>query len=364
MADKEIVLQKICNVVAIQENREKYAKYFDAVKNLILDKLCENPLFKHLYCGTELFENPHNAKFERPNEYNCHVLLNFAGFGPLKVSKSNISSAARVNVGDWLNQSQPNGFYKDLKNLTDPDGFINPQKIKSWFQGLIVGKGLPNLKSSNIEGESFRLSYSTTRFAQTFEITVVTLKKTISIELIPTIKLLCSEVWISHRKPVTFGGSNSYWNVVPQPFLSDIKAFKTSYTEMEASIINDKKRMKNVIKLVGRINEKQKLYMKNYHITTICMWMDEENGSAANDFWSKPICEVLVAVLERVIKVYEQDHLQCFWDRSENMIGNLKLTPQMRKRVIKILEPVNTLLKLRDNVAPIFFQEKTLQKYF
>lgn len=359
MADKEAQLQKISTFISIDEDREEYAKYYDAARKLILDKLCEDSFFQSLYSGTDLFGSyADNVKIKKPDEYDCYVLFNFSKFGPLDVTKSNIPSAARVNLGVWKrhNQWTRHQYYQNISNLTDGQGYLVPQKINSWFQGVIYKQGLSYRRTFQVGGCSFDLSYSSCGFAQTFEVVVD--RKKFSIDLVPSIKFLCSEAWISDRKFVNFDGQNSYWNVTPKPERNDERAFKTSFTKMETFMINNKQQMKNVFRLIKQINSKNQMHLKSYHIKTILMWMDEQKGS---DFWSQPIYDVLIAVLETMINVFKKENLPCFWDRSENMIQDMDY--MKKQRTIKDLEDAMRELKFGTSLAPIFFDREELRKY-
>lgn len=336
--DKDHQLLTICHSISIDRDLEEYGDYYQAAMDIILERLCRDNFFKSLYSGIDLFGSiADNIKIGKPDEYDCYVFLNF---GPLRVSKSNIPSAAHISI---VNQSE------HFKNLTDPDGYLIPRKVNSWFRDVIVRQGLSDRSTHHIASKSFELCYSVSGLAQTFEVTV-DYGPRLSIDLVPSIKFSSSEAWILDRKPL----EDSYWNVVPKS-LSEERSFKACFTNTETYMINDNEQMRNVIKLVKKINEISQLNLKSYLIKAIFMYIDEENGP---DFWLQSIYFVLIAALERMIMCFREKNLPYFWDRSDNMIRNME--PKKRKHIVTSLEDVMRKIMLGNMVDAFLISSSSL----
>lgn len=350
--DKELQLQRISKLISIDDNREVYTRYYDLARKFIMDKLCEDPFFNFLYCGTELMGSyADDVKINDPDEFDLNVSFNLAKFGPFKITKSNLPSAARVCVADWLSRNRYQTFYQNLKNLTDDYGYIIPTKMNKWFQGVISRQGLNIPRSYWIAGENFNLSFSTFGFAQTFKVTVGS--RSFAIDLAPSFNVLCNQAWISDRKPVNFGEKEIYWNVAPKPFREDERAFKTSFTKMETFIMEDKQQLKNVFRLVKKLVTKNQLEFKSYYIKTVFLWLNEEKNKS---FWERSIHAILTDVLDELINVFAAGRLLCYWDKSENFIG--KMEQAKRQNYMTVLRTERTKLMSGVNIPSIFLNKQ------
>lgn len=354
--DLEKQLQCVSKLISIDEDREVYTQYYDIVRKFIMDKLCEDPFFQALYRGTELFGSyADSVKIEKPDEFDVYVLFDFHQFGA-KVSKSALPSAARVSLIDWIHTSKSHQFYSNILSLVDEkSGYLIPSKINSWFQGVIARQNLSSPMSLKIGKDYFRMSYSTSGFAQTLKVNVGNIY--FAIDLVPSIELLCNKVWISDRKYVKFQGDQSYWNIAPKPHKKDKFAFKTSFTKMETFMMNDKNQMKNVLRLIKKFQTRNQMNLKSYFIKTIFLWIDEERGS---DFWKQSNLLILTEILKRMLSIFKSGSLLCFWDKSENMISGMK--ERRRYNIIITLTRCIQSLENCDNIYQMFFNKRQMRK--
>lgn len=296
---KEEVLQKINKVISIREERENYTKYFDTVRDRILNRLQEdNPAFKSLYNGNDLAGSyADNLKVLHADEFDLQVYLRLKEFKSLKVNATkNFPGFVEINVKTMMDEIQRMQQYKalceQLRTLIDDDGFLIPFKIQSWFQRMFT-KVLEKIgRSFTDNGLLYELGHSQSGPAHTLAVTVEK-KYNFSIDFVPVLKLMADEAWRADRSAVKTLEQSNMWVAVPKPHKTATRSFQTSYDKMERSIIKFKKNFKNVDRLLKKIRDRYDINnFKSYFIKTVCLWVDDEE-KPSDVFWKKPTLEVL-----------------------------------------------------------------------
>lgn len=354
--NREQQLQKVSKLISIDDEREQYAEYYDAVRDYVLAKMCLDPIFKSLFNGTELSGScADKVKITKPDEYDCYVYLKLEELKGITVLKGSQSSTAHVRMN---RMSANNGAFEKLKTFTNSNGDIIPQKLNSWIQGLIAREIPSSPSTMKFNNGEFEMWFSQNGPAQTVQVKLQ--NKRFAIDFVPSIKLYSKSCWISDRSPVNFDGQQTYWNLVLKPNQNDVAAFKTSFTKMESALIKDKNQLKNVLRLLKKLRDKNQLtLLKSYFIKTVCLWVDSEERSS---FWEQPTYDVLLVVLKKLIWFCDRRNLACFWDKHENMLS--KIGESQMIHIVSVLSgELRRLVKGIESIPKVFFNEKEMNLY-
>ncbi|KAL5276120.1 hypothetical protein ACFFRR_001751 [Megaselia abdita] len=324
---KEAVLQKINKVISFEEERQNYTKYFDTVRDRILNQLQEDePAFKSLYGGNDLAGSyADNLKVAHADEFDLQVYLRLREFRSMKVVATKgfpglVDINMKTMLDDIQKMQQYKAVYDQLKALVDEEGYLIPIKLQSWFQRMFQKVLDKTGKTFDKNGDSYELAHSQSGPAHTLTVTVNKIYK-FSIDFVPVIKLLADEAWKADRAAVKTLEQSNMWVAVPKPQKTAHRSFQTSYDKMERSIIKFKKNFKNVDRLLKKIRDRYDINnFKSYYIKTVCLWVNDEVKNP-DEFWKKPSYEVLLQVFERIVAQCEKKKMPFFWNRNQNMFS-------------------------------------------
>lgn len=243
-------------------------------------------------------------KVQHADEFDLQVYLRLKEFKSLKVVATKtfpglVDINMKVMLADIQKMQQYKTVYDQLKALVDDEGFLIPSKLQSWFQRMFT-KVLDKYGKTFVHnGVRYELAHSQSGPAHTLSVTVEKVYK-FSIDFVPVLKLLASEVWRADRNFVKTLEQSDMWVAVPKPQKTAIRSFQTSYDKMERSIIKFKKNFKNVDRLLKKIRDRYELTnFKSYYIKTVCLWVNDE-AKNPDEFWRKPSWEVLLLVSENL----------------------------------------------------------------
>jgi len=151
--------------------------------------------------------------------------------------------------------------------------------------------------------------------------------KEISIDYVPGF-FFDNSKWVASRHWEYDGYHRTSWLAIPKP-KKDARtdknpniSFIASYCDTERDIIKGKHQLKNAIRLIKKLRDKQGIErLKSYHIKTVFLWKDEREDIS---FWNKSASYVFVTMLKELIECVKEEKLPFFWHPNQNMFVDLK----------------------------------------
>ncbi|XP_055374271.1 cyclic GMP-AMP synthase-like receptor isoform X5 [Condylostylus longicornis] len=340
-------------------DRGPYAKHYDFVRDTIILKLKEiDKIFDKLYRGHCLGGSyADNIKISKPDEYDLVLRLKLRECNLIKVTKDpKLPGYCNINIKEAMEkiktEKQNEDIYKHFEKLIDKDGFIIQEKIQRWIESSMT-KALNELNNGKWiirNGENlYEIKYTKSGPAHTINVTID--KKFFSVDLVPAF-VFDKTKWIAKRPlPSNTPLKCQDWIAVPKPVKSSVSpniSFITSYVDTERHLIKDRCALKSTLKMIKKLRDTRNLHnLKSYFIKTIYLWETERQPE---NFWDKSIRIVLLHMMDRLIEYLEKGNIPFFWDRSQNMLGNLD-----KNQIKSILNEITSARKIMEtNISKVY----------
>ncbi|XP_067628995.1 cyclic GMP-AMP synthase-like receptor isoform X2 [Eurosta solidaginis] len=308
------IFAKINKDINIKPFRRQYMNNLECLRNSILSKLKNDEVFSKFYNGVYLKGSyGDNLKVKYPDEYDLVIRLKLPEIHRIIVVKDHkVPGNVILDLTEVLqtisNQTQHVKTHKVLKKCVNEHNLLSIRLLQSWLEGRFT-KALQDLHSQIVfEGTVSAITYRKQGPAHT--IFIKTPYK-YSVDFVPAI-VLCPSQAITY---VT--GS---WDAIPKPIkdVPNVISFRASYDCLENELINDKKTLKNALRIMKKFRDRHQNMsnLKSYYIKTLFLWRAAKESTF---FWSQPISCVVIALFQDLRTSLKERNLPFFWDKELNL---------------------------------------------
>ncbi|XP_055838679.1 cyclic GMP-AMP synthase-like protein isoform X2 [Episyrphus balteatus] len=338
MPSYEECIAKIANEVSVQkEDRQKYTKDYEVIINNIMELMQKtDPVFKKIYRGPSLFGSYlDNIKLVAPDEFDVHFLLQFPFHESIKVERDfqrpgNVK--LQLPLTSYVYGTNSELVWQHFKNLADSSRYFMIDKLKDWVKEILEKAQIDKYYVNTPGGGKYQLKYITKGVAHTVICKNVNDGREISLDLVPAFKIdlshWCNNNWFAEREfPSIVGQNQRFYFAVPKPCGRDRDAnisFSMCMPHLEKDLINGKQNLKPTLRLLKSIRDKIDggYLMKSYFIKVVCMNANE--GYVRHyAFWNKPLGELLLLMLDKIINCLNTECIRDYWNSSKNLLEGL-----------------------------------------
>ncbi|CAL7936082.1 unnamed protein product [Xylocopa violacea] len=344
--------------ISLQDAETKEAiQYLLAIVEELLQRMkSKDTLFaktyKHItYCGSFY----KGTKVGKPNEFDLNIVFNL----PINYSSIDFSSTRPAFVKLNVNNSQIDNCLTDaekrLFNNLILNGFLDPNKFRSWIEGIIyrVVNELPmsgnkhKLFVSN--GElSFYATLKIKKSGPAFTLMLNILNRNIDVDLVPTLKFNITAIrkFISNFNELQ-NCQNSICFAIPVPVrggnanLVTDQHWRLSFCLQENEILRRYGRVKPIIRQMKKLRDTQNWKsIASYYIETLFYNKLTELKPNLN---SIPSTYFFFIMLKALCEACVQHQIHYFWNRDYNLLEKIGIVEMQNiayrlKFIIKIIE--------------------------
>lgn len=231
--------------------------------------------------------------------------------------------------GKELNESK-SYLLKFFEKISE-DGYINPVKVKSWFQSLVDSFILSKPTINGIK----QIKSSQSGPARTVEL-VTTDGYVLNIDLMPVFIFTYDVVTETPMKEILekypVEKSKAFWHLVPklcqgeeQLLANECKlTWRIDFPEVEKKVLYNKQCAKNVIKILKLLRDKENWKsIASYHLKTLILLEVDENPDVG--YWSgKVLFDRFLEAMKHLRGCLQNNHLPYFLCAKYNLFHLLK----------------------------------------
>lgn len=311
---KRCRLNEVMKIIEVnQRNRKEDLKHFETVWKQLCSELEKDAVFKELHQGGEFIGNHgDNIKINQSDEYDFQFY--FCLPDPEKLNLISSGGTVLINIENiLLGKHSSSLVHKKLQELADKDLFLIPGKINAWLRKLVTTY-IKSSYSFQHGGHSYKMSHSKHGCAELLHINIDG-NVYFEVNIYPCIKLQSNQHWVTERKMVDV---TSFWTAVTKKQKGDPRAFQCSYEHIEKSMLGSLNQLKNALKLLMKIRDKDMLrLLKTHYLKNVCLWFVEEtNADSLNNLDTKA---VLITVFSRLLRFLKEGKIPSFWHTNDSL---------------------------------------------
>lgn len=365
-------LQKINKYITLpKSDRCQFSKYFERIRYKIISTMkSKSEVFNQIANGSILAgSTADNLKIGKPNEFDLILQMKLPHKDLISVKcDPKIPGNVTINLSDMLKkletEKQNRLLYLQLKKLCTEDNYLLQDKWHSWMESIMVQTIGELGLTFTIDNYTFVTKFKKCGPALTFAVNVN--DNFFSIDFVPSL-VFDKTKWIAKRPYPNNSYSVTNWLAVPKPIKngkgSNI-SWQGSYTATEDNFINNKYNLKNTLRMIKKIRDKNNIEnLKSYFIKTVYLW---ETTKTSENFWNQSVETVLMHMLERVVECLQKGEIKFFWHDNFNMLSKFS-NQQIYTMYGQLKKPYEELKKNRQNplkIAQIFLTPEELVDYY
>lgn len=307
-------LNEVIQIIELNQREKKEdIKHFDVVWKQLCSELSKDAVFKELQQGGEFIGNKGDGtKINQSDQYDFQVY--FCLPDPEKLYLTSSGGAVEINIKNLLlGQLSSSLVRKKLQELADGDFFLLPGKINAWFRKLMTTYIKSSYSFKNA-GHFYKLSHSKHGCAQLLHINVDG-NVYFEVNIYPCFKLQSNQHWVSERK---LQDATSFWTAVTKKQKGAPRSFQCSYEHIEKGMLESLNQLKNALKLLMKIRDKDMLGpLKTHYLKNVCLWIVEETNVHS---WNKIDTKTaLLTVYAKLLRFLKEGKVPCFWLTNDSL---------------------------------------------
>lgn len=311
-------------------------KILSEVLDPLIDKMCEDTLFRQLYnknfYGGSYYDG---LKVGRPNEYDIDLLLKFPSKQGIEIREGEVPGFVNMYMHNKT------GFEIFCSTDEEWESFLDTNKVLQWMEG-VVQRGLNNFRSDNISWYTFGTEQSLHVLNFDKGGPAFTLKirgkldceeVEMDVDLVPCF-LFSEEKWPQGFKMCNIydesdenGNKPNDFFVVPKKPKGvpkdESKYWRLSFQIQERYLIHDKNRLKPALRLLKKMRDRMEhKQISSYYLKTVVLWQALEYDS---HFWStNSLSYIFMHILTKYQECLNKKEILYFWNDHYNFIDTVR----------------------------------------
>ncbi|KAH8416013.1 hypothetical protein KR222_006397, partial [Zaprionus bogoriensis] len=332
MVNLEQQLQLVnSQLIRFDKDRKEYTTHYNKLRDSIYGILKnEQPLGKWLNGHCLGGDYGDGLKISKPDEFDLVFYLKFPENDRIIVKRDpqrpgNVTLDMTALLTTIQNQEHLKETYASLKKIVNAKNMLLQDKLQDMLNGVFT-RTLNKMENQVVvNGRATKLVYKRCGPAHTIFVNEPGMKY--SVDFVPSIRLNARQNVLGAEQ-FQFFKNVSYWDAIPKPlkpFVPNNISFRASYYEAEHNMIQDKQKLKNVIKLMKRFrdNKANMFNLKSYYIKTVLLWQVKERPGS---YWvNKQLNEIYIDMFDELYKCLatssRKGKLQFFWDPNLDMFA-------------------------------------------
>ncbi|XP_057334862.1 cyclic GMP-AMP synthase-like receptor isoform X2 [Microplitis mediator] len=337
----DAIFGKINQFVTLQKDETaKYNSLFTKVTESIVNILKEkDEVFKKYYQKTMYAGSFYKqTRVGKPKEFDLNLILCLPDIDSVKIEKGR-PGFAKIKF-DKRKISPVWTEHKVLNKWLDSEGYLDNQKLRGWFEGMVKKSLSPFEKTPNKfsicakDSSTPLCEAEIKKSGPAFTLIANDGSMEFAVDLVPVLEF-------SQPPPLpNFEKTKEPWHLVPKPLKNGDapnQNWRYCFYHYEKEMLKKNGKVKPVIRHMKKLRDTQNWsILASYYIETLFFHVLSKNDSDKNESQTT----LLVSMLKELSKAFKTGSLNYFWDKTFNVFGELT-----KEKIVGVQNRLDKIIK-------------------